>query len=104
MSKRKLTESEVETKTAKYAKEKGFLTYKFWPHYQRGVPDRIFVKLGFIFFVEFKKPGEQPRALQKAIIDQLRGQRCQVFVIDSIQAGQILIDEIDKKLCTSNVK
>ena len=56
-----------------------------------GVPDRIvFLPGGKIIFVELKRPGEKPTALQDRIIEILRGLGADVRVVDSMEK----VDEI----------
>ena len=56
-----------------------------------GVPDRIvFLPGGKIIFVELKRPGERPTALQDRIIEILRRLGADVRVVDSMEK----VDEI----------
>lgn len=83
-----MNEHYIEDKTTKYAESLGWLSYKFSAPSRRGVPDRLFIKLGTTIFIEFKKPGEKPRKLQEAIIRKIREQGVPVYVVDSIERGE----------------
>ena len=88
-----MRESEIEKKVSEYAKAKGWLVYKFVSPSQRGVPDRIFIGGGEIFFIEFKAPGKKPTKLQDKIFSKIRGELFEVYIIDNIEQGKLLIDK-----------
>lgn len=62
-----------------------------------GYPDRIFwIPGGRPLLIEFKQPGEEPRAKQLHIHEQLRGLGYEVQVHDNaIDAFQAVIDSVD---------
>jgi hypothetical protein len=91
-----MIESNIENKVRKYAKERGWLTYKFVSPAQSGVPDRLFMKSSKLFFIEFKPPGGKLRALQAHQISKIRKEGFRVYVIDSIKEGKKLIDSYEK--------
>ena len=90
-----MRESEIEKKVSDYAKAKGWLVYKFVSPTQRGVPDRIFIGGGEIFFVEFKAPGKKPTKLQDKIFSKIRAELFEVYIIDNIEQGKKLIDKLN---------
>jgi len=50
----------------------------------RGIPDRmVLAPPGIIFFIEFKRPGEQGRKLQLARIRRLKRMGFQGYVVDN---------------------
>jgi hypothetical protein len=52
----------------------------------RSAPDRLFLIPGKgLFFVEFKRPGEKPRADQKREHVRLRNKGYDVYVIDTFE-------------------
>ena len=59
-----MRESKIEKAVCDYAKVEGWLTYKFTSPGQKGVPDRIFMRGGEMFFIEFKATGKSLRKLQ----------------------------------------
>lgn len=90
-----MRESEIEKKVVDYAKAKGCLVYKFVSPSQRGVPDRIFIRGGEIFFVEFKAPGKKPTKLQDKIFSKIREELFEVYIIDDVDRGKKLIDNLN---------
>lgn len=62
----------------------------------RGWPDRLVLAAGArIFFVEFKRPGEKPRANQLAIHRLLRRLGFRVYVVASVtRAKAVLTTEL----------
>lgn len=90
-----MRESEIEKKVVDYAEAKGWLVYKFVSPSQRGVPDRVFIRGGKLFFVEFKAPGKKPTKLQDKIFGKIRAELFEVYIIDNIEQGKKLIDELN---------
>jgi hypothetical protein len=87
-----MSEAYLEKKTAKYATEKGFLTYKFSSPGRRAVPDRIFIKRGYLFFIEFKEKGQEPSKHQWFIIQRLKVNGMNVYVVDDYEEAKRIID------------
>ena len=85
-------ESYIESKVCKYARSKGWLVFKFVSPGIRGVPDRIFIKNGVTFFVEFKRKGAKPTAFQEIMINRIKSQDVSVYIIDEVFFGTLLID------------
>lgn len=83
---------DVETPTCDYAKAHNFLCYKFTSPGTKGVPDRMFIKDGFLFFAEFKDAGKKLDKLQKHHKKQIGDNGFQVWVIDSKDKGFAMID------------
>lgn len=90
-----MRESEIEKKVSEYAKAKDWLVYKFVSPAQRGVPDRVFIRGGKLFFVEFKAPGKKPTKLQDKIFGKIREELFEVYVIDDVDRGKKLIDNLN---------
>lgn len=88
-----MLESEIEKKVCDYAKERGFLVYKFTSPNRAAVPDRLFIKqTGALFFCEFKRGGAKPTAPQEREHTRLRDHNVRVFVVDSVEQGKLIID------------
>jgi hypothetical protein len=87
-------ESAIEGKVCAYAKQRGFLAYKFTSPNRRSVPDRMFItpQRGLVFFIEFKAKGKKPTQAQSDEIRILRSHHQVVFIIDNIEDGKRLID------------
>lgn len=90
-----MLEKQIERKLVESVRHAGGLCPKFISPGMDGMPDRlVLMPGGRIFFVELKAPGKQPRPLQLHRHDQLRALGFEVYVIDSLQQIQELLDEI----------
>lgn len=93
--KRKLLEKDIESRVCRHAEKKGWRALKFQSVNYRSVPDRIFFKHpARVFFIEFKKPGSKPTPKQENEINRLRNEGFDVFVVDDIDHGKLIIDLI----------
>lgn len=64
-------EKDIEQTVVKWAKENNFLALKV-KFNENGYPDRLFISpYGHTVFIEFKRPGEEPRPLQSHRIAEL---------------------------------
>ena len=91
-------EGTIETYMRKRAKEMGFLFYKFVSPANSGVPDRVLIGNGYTFFVEVKKsPTEEPRKLQKRVINRMIEHGAAVYVIGSKEEADILLQSYAEK-------
>lgn len=89
-----MLERDIERKVCQYAEKNGWLTFKFTSPANRGVPDRLLIRNGQVIFIEFKAKGKKPTALQTKIINKIRQYGCAVYVIDDLDDGRGLIDEL----------
>lgn len=88
----------VETYMRKRANEMGFLFYKFISPANSGVPDRVVIGNGYAFFVEIKKsPTEEPRKLQRRVINRMIEHGAAVYVIGSKEDAEILLQSYAEK-------
>ena len=87
-----MLESEIEKTVCNYAKSKGWLVFKFVSPSNRGVPDRIFMRAGKMFFIEFKATGKCSTKLQKKKAKDIQKQLFGVYVVDDIGIGKKIID------------
>ena len=84
-----MRESAIEKSVTKFATARGWWCLKLHVINHAGFPDRLCLAAGGqIKFVEFKATGKKPRRLQMWVINKLRGMGFNVYVIDSIEAGQ----------------
>jgi len=74
----KIRERDIEEKVVRYAKSRGCLIYKFSSPSHRGVCDRIIIGPRGLLFLELKRPGEKPTALQHKFLSEVAG-RLSVF-------------------------
>lgn len=90
-----MREREIERKLVEKVKERGGICPKFVSPGFDGMPDRVvLLPYGKIGFVEVKKPGEEPRPLQKSRHRILRKLGFLVFVLDGVEQIGGIIDEI----------
>ena len=89
-----MLEKDIERKVVAYAKSKGVLCFKFASPGNRGVPDRILIKNGRVLFLELKRPGQQPTALQLHVIDQLLDAGVLATWADSFDAAKWCINDL----------
>lgn len=79
----KIRESEIERYLVDKVKDIGGLCMKWVSPGNSGVPDRIVIFDKGVYFIELKRPGESPRALQVETIRRLQRQGMIAFVIDN---------------------
>ena len=87
-----MRESEVEAYLVKRVKELGGEIRKVKWVGRRGAPDRFVMVYGLHFFVELKAPGEKPRPEQVREIELLKTRGVGVYVLDSIDTVERLLD------------
>lgn len=88
-----MLEKDIERKVCEYAKSKGCLAYKFTSPARAAVPDRLFIApSGRVWFCEFKRQGQKPTDAQAREHQRLRGHKVNVFVIDNVDEGKVMID------------
>lgn len=94
-----LLEKDIEDPVCKYATDTHCMrALKFTSPARRSVPDRIFLCDGsFVFFIEFKKPGEPPTPNQTKEHIRLRAQGFDVFVVDNVAGGKAIVDAMAQK-------
>ncbi len=79
-----MTEKNIERYLVRKVRETGGKAYKFVSPGNAGVPDRLLIfPSGKVIFVELKAPGKVPTNLQKAKHRELEKLKQRVFVIDS---------------------
>ena len=78
-----MLEREVESWSKVVARKAGWWCRKFTSPAHRSSPDDIFGKLGRVFFVEFKRTGEDPTELQLEEHAAMRAHGMTVYVCDS---------------------
>jgi len=91
-----MRESVIEKKVCDYAKTLNWDHYKFVTPGRRAAPDRILVRSGFAFFIEFKASGEKATEHQIWFHQKLRNKGFNVFVIDDVEKGKRLLNKFEK--------
>jgi hypothetical protein len=95
---KKMLEKQIEERVGTYAKEQGFLVYKFTSPQRAAVPDRLYINpRGKVFFVEFKREGVKPTPAQQREHERLRDQGVMVFVIDDVDKGRAMVNQMRLK-------
>ncbi|MGO3752001.1 MAG: VRR-NUC domain-containing protein [Peptoniphilaceae bacterium] len=90
-----MLEREIEKALVDKIKIHGGLCLKFTSPSMTGIPDRIILlPKGKIGFVETKRPGGEPRPIQKKRIRQFKNLGFKVYVLDTKEN----IDEIIRKI------
>ena len=88
-----MLEKQIEAAVCEYARSRDVLAYKFTSPNRMAVPDRLFIlPSGKMFFCEFKRTGAKPTESQEREHHRLRQHNVNVFVIDTIPEGKLMID------------
>lgn len=78
-------EADLEADAIKLARRLGWLTRKFKSPQRRSDPDRWFAKHSTIFWVEFKRIGNEPTEGQWIVIGEMRDVGLDVVWLDSYE-------------------
>lgn len=90
-----MLEKNIESRLARECRKADALCVKLADTSMAGIPDRMIIsKVGLVWFVELKAPGELPRPLQLKRHQDLIMRGCRVCVISSYQQ----IDELMKEM------
>lgn len=76
-----MQERDIETYLVRRITQLQGKAFKFVSPGNAGVPDRLICWKGKAFFVELKRPGGRPRALQRATVAQIRRTGIKVYCI-----------------------
>ena len=88
-----MLEKKIESAVKQYARDKGWLAYKFTSTAHIGIPDGIFISpTGRVIFMEFKQTGKLPTPMQRREIDRLNQHGVYALVVDSVEQGKGIID------------
>lgn len=87
-------EADIENKFSRYALTFGCVTLKMEVKGSRNWPDRqILMGNGYVFFIEFKRPGEKPRKGQLYRHKVLRKHGYNVYVCDSVMDAIAVLEQ-----------
>ena len=89
-----ISENDVEKRPINKIKILGGVTFKFSSPSTKGVPDRIVIYDGVVAFVEVKRPGEKPRALQRYWLRELEHQNVKAAVVSTFEEVDSFVAEI----------
>ena len=89
-------ERSIEATCRQHAVARGYMLMKVTSVI--GIPDRLLVMSGAVsVFVEFKRPGERPSAIQRYRAGQLSQLGHRAFVVDSVGAFDNLMDDLESE-------
>jgi len=94
-----MRERDIEQYFIRRVREVGGLQRKFTSPGHKGVPDRIVVYFGWVYFVELKAPGKVLRDDQAREHEKLFAAGCNVFVIDSKEGVDRFIQSLRSEPC-----
>ena len=94
-----MKESAIEMRVNRAARAADWLVYKFVSPSQRGVPDRMYLRDGEMFFIEFNAPGKHLTKLQQVRRKQIQMAGFKVYVIDDVLAGELLFASMERSKC-----
>ena len=89
-----MLENDVEKYLNAKVKAAGGLSRKYTSPGRRGVPDRIAILNGHVYFVELKRPGQKPRPDQLAEHRALAKHGVKVYVLDSKYAVDVWLENL----------
>jgi hypothetical protein len=87
------TEAALESAAIGYARSLDWFTRKYKGPGRRSHPDRLFAKGGVVFWIEFKRRGNHPTALQWKEIGKMRAAGLDVLWLDSIEDFRAILHD-----------
>jgi hypothetical protein len=90
-----MLEKQIEKKVCDYAKLKGWMVVKNNPVWNKGIPDRMFMRNGVVLFIEFKRKGGVVSPLQQRWLDKLTEHNIANAVIDSVDNGIEFFNDLE---------
>ena len=86
-------ETNIEKDYVHYAATRGVLALKLSIPGRRNYPDRLnLCGNGYVFFIEFKRKGEEPRPAQLSNHRKLRARGYNVYVCDTLEQAKKVLD------------
>lgn len=86
-----MLEKQIEKLVCDYARARGVYVRKFTSPAHLGVPDRLFIYAGRVFFIEFKAKGKKATPAQERELAAIRSAGADAFVVDSVDEGKAII-------------
>ncbi|TLG71389.1 VRR-NUC domain-containing protein [Culicoidibacter larvae] len=90
-----MLESQIEKYLMKQVRNIGGLCYKWVSPGNNGVPDRIVLYKGKVWFVEVKRPTGKTRKLQDYVINQINQQGCCALVLNTKTKIDYFIEKLE---------
>jgi hypothetical protein len=79
-----MLEAFIQKKIKKWFQKHGWTVVRLRATDPPSMPDLMVLRKGVIKFVEVKQPGKNPTPLQQRMIEKLRGEGFEVYVMDSV--------------------
>ncbi len=89
-----MLEKQIEAKVVRYCKRRGLYCRKFTSPAHRGAPDRIICGSGKVLFLELKRPGNVPTALQDYEMATLRKHGMASLWVDNYEDAVKVIERV----------
>lgn len=89
-------EAKIEQKLKQKIQASGGICWKLVSPGTLGVPDRLIIRKGKVYFVELKAPGAKPRASQRTRAKQLRRVGAHVYCISNTEQVELFCKEVKK--------
>ena len=90
-----MRESLIEDDGVKYARDRGWLVYKWASPGRVGVLDRLHFKAGVAFIIEYKATGQKASPLQRKEAERLRLAGIPCRCCDSVARARAFIDYME---------
>ncbi|MEO0624109.1 MAG: VRR-NUC domain-containing protein [Pseudomonadota bacterium] len=85
-------ETTIERDLVTWAEQNGWLVRKLTG--KRGDPDRMFLRGGFVVFMELKRPGNEARKLQRFVHNKYMAAGHPVHIVDNVEQGQRILQRV----------
>ena len=96
LDKETMKENLIEADGVKYARDRGWLVYKWASPGNRGVHDRLHFKKGIAFTIEYKTTGKKATPKQRAEAIKLKHAGIPSRCCDNVQDARAFIDTMTK--------
>lgn len=88
-----MLESELKKRCSKQLEQWGWMVIHIIQSNCNGIPDTLILRNQRAYFIEFKRPGQAPRELQKYRIRKLQEKGFKTFVVTTLKDIEVLKDE-----------
>lgn len=93
------SEKDLEARLVAEVRKRGGMCIKQTSQFHRGLPDRlVLLPYHTQAFVELKSTGRLPTALQMKCMKQLRDLSFFVYIVDSTESLDVLLEKLDTRL------
>lgn len=80
-----MLESEIKRRCREQLEKWGWMVIHLVQTNQNGIPDTLILRKSVAYFIEFKRPGKDPRVLQDYRIRKLQEQGFKTFLVRSLK-------------------